>query len=60
MTLVLSAFDISKGIEFSFNVLIKTCAKENKSTEMQTSKKVILSLTSQVTAELVIKFHLAK
>ena len=34
-------------------------AKENKSTVMQTSKKVILSLTSQVTAELVIKFHLA-
>ena len=34
-------------------------AKENKSSVMQTSKKVILSLTSQVTAELVIKFHLA-
>ena len=55
----LSASDILKGIEFSFNVLIETCERKQINSVMQTSKKVILSLTSQVTAELVIKFHLA-
>ena len=55
----MAASDILKGIEFSFNVLIETCERKQINSVMQTSKKVILSLTSQVTAELVIKFHLA-